>query len=135
MDKNKTILVVEDDSDQRELIARILLEAGYMVRSVANGLEASASCLQVRPDLVVSDVHMPGMSGFDMIRTLKSESGLDDIPVIFLTVDAGAREEGTGLGAIEFVTKPVKPATLLMLVGKYLATTAKKPRPAQTRAR
>jgi CheY-like chemotaxis protein len=133
VDKNKTILVVEDDGDQRELIARILLEAGYMVRSVANGLEASASCLQVRPDMVVSDVHMPGMSGFDVIRTLKSESGLEDIPVIFLTVDEGARAEGTGLGAIEFVTKPVKPASLLMLVGKYLATT-KKPRPAQTRA-
>ena len=132
MNKNKTILVVEDDADQRDLIARLLLNDGYMVRSVANGLEAAASCLQVTPDLVVSDVHMPNLSGFDMIRILKSEPGMKDIPVIFLTVDEGAREEGTDLGAIEFLTKPVKPASLLMLVGKYLAQ--KKRRPAKPAA-
>lgn len=129
MDKNKTILVVEDDADQRELVARYLLDAGYMVRSVANGLEAAASCLQVTPDLVISDVHMPGTSGFDMIRILKSEPGMQDIPVIFLTVDEGAREEGTDLGAIEFLTKPVKPASLLMLVGKNLARRRKPAQP------
>ena len=132
MNRNKTILVVEDDSDQRELVAMHLLGAGYMVRSVANGLEAAASCLQVTPDLVVSDVHMPGMSGFEMIRILKSEPGMKDIPVIFLTVDEGGRDEGSDLGAIEYLTKPVKPASLLMLVGKHLA--GKKRRPAQTKA-
>ena len=132
MDKNKTILVVEDDADQRDLIARYLLDAGYMVRSVANGLEAAASCLQITPDLVISDVHMPRTDGFEMMRILKSEPGMKDIPVIFLTVDEGARDQGTDLGIVEFVTKPVKPASLLMLVGKYLA--AKKSRPAQPKA-
>ena len=132
MDKNKTILVVEDDADQRELIARDLLDAGYMVRSVANGLEAAASCLQVRPDLIISDVHMPGTSGFEMIRILKSEPDMRDIPVILLTVDEGARAESADLGAIEFLIKPVKPASLLMLVGKNFA--AKKRKPPQPRA-
>jgi CheY-like chemotaxis protein len=132
VDKNKTILVVEDDADQRELVSRLLLDAGYMVRSVANGLEAAASSLQIKPDLIISDVHMAGTSGFDMIRILKSEAGMRDIPVIFLTVDEGAREEGTDLGAIEFLTKPVKPASLLMLVGKNLA--ARKRKPAQPKA-
>ena len=117
----KTILVVEDDSDMRALINRHLLNAGYMVRSVSNGLEAAASCLQITPDLVISDVHMPQMTDFDMIRALKSEPGMKDIPVIFITVDEGAREEGSGLGAVEFLTKPFKPANLLMLVGKFLA--------------
>lgn len=132
MDTNKTILIVEDDTAQKELVARYLLDAGYMVRTVANGLEAAASCLQVRPDLIVSDVHMPGMDGFEMIRILKEEPGMKDIPVIFLTVDEGAREEGTGLGAIEFLVKPFKPASLLMLVGKNLV--AKKRRPPQPSA-
>jgi CheY-like chemotaxis protein len=131
---NKTILVVEDDADQREVITLHLLNAGYMVRSVANGLEAAASCLQITPDIVISDVHMPQMSGFDMMRALKSEPGMQDIPVIFLTVDEGAREEGQDLGAVEFLTKPVKPATLLMLVGKFLATGNRKPRAAQPKA-
>ena len=129
---NKTIRVVEDDTDQKDLIARYLLDAGYMVRAVANGLEAAASCLQVTPDLIISDVHMPGMDGFEMISILKEEPGMKDIPVIFLTVDEGARDEGTGLGAIEFLVKPFKPASLLMLVGKNLA--AKKHHPAQAKA-
>jgi CheY-like chemotaxis protein len=120
MNRNKTILVVEDDADQLELIKLHLLNAGYMVRGVANGLEAAASCLQITPDLVISDVHMPRMSGFDMMRILKSEPAMKDIPVIFLTVDEGARSEGEDLGAVEYLAKPFKPAALLMLVGKYL---------------
>ncbi len=131
MNKNKTILVVEDDGDQRELIKLHLLNAGYMVRGVANGLEAAASCLQVTPDLVISDVHMPRMSGFEMMRILKSEPGMKEIPVIFLTVDEGAREQGEGLGAIEYLAKPFKPASLLMLVGKHLGS---KKRPSQPKA-
>ena len=126
MNKNKTILVVEDDADQRELIKLHLLNAGYMVRGVSNGLEAAASCLQLTPDLVISDVHMPRMSGFDMIRILKSEPAMKDIPVIFLSVDTAVRSEGEDLGAIEYLAKPYKPASLLMLVGKHLGSRKKK---------
>ncbi len=129
MNKHKTILVVEDDADQRELVKLHLLNAGYMVRGVSNGLEAAASCLQLTPDLVISDVHMPRMSGFDMIRILKSEPAMKEIPVIFLTVDEGARSEGEGLGAIEYLAKPFKPASLLMLVGKHLGAPKKKGKP------
>ena len=125
MNTNKTILVVEDDADQRELIKLHLLNAGYMVRGVANGLEAAASCLQLTPDLVISDVHMPRMSGFDMIRILKTEPAMKNIPVIFLTVDEGARDVGEGLGAIEYLAKPFKPASLIMLVGKHLGSKKK----------
>ena len=126
MNKNKTILVVEDDNDQRELIKLHLLNAGYMVHGVANGLQAAGYCLTATPDLVISDVHMPHMSGFDMIRILKTEPKLKDIPVIFLTVDEGGRSLGEGLGAIEYLAKPFKPASLLMLVGKHLAGGKKK---------
>lgn len=118
----KTILVVEDDSDMRALIRRTLLNDGYAVRAAADGHEAPMACERDTPDLIISDVHMPRMSGFDMIRILKSEPGMKDIPVIFLTVDEGARDESQDLGAIEFLHKPFKPAALLMLVGKYLAS-------------
>jgi putative two-component system response regulator len=61
------------------------------------------------------------MSGFDMIRILKTEPAMKDIPVIFLTVDEGGRELGEGLGAIEYLAKPYKAANLLMLVARHLA--------------
>ena len=117
---SKTILVVEDDSDMRALINRHLLNAGYAVRAVANGLEAAAACLSITPDLIVSDVHMPRMNGFEMIAILKSEPAMQDIPVIFLTADAKGRRKGNKLGAVEYLTKPLKVEALLKAVAKHL---------------
>jgi len=116
----KTILVVEDDSDMRALINRHLLNAGYVVRAAANGLEAAAACLTVTPDLIVSDVHMPRMSGFEMIAILKSEPAMAEIPVIFLTADSKGRAKGNKLGAVEYLTKPLKVEDLLRSVAKHM---------------
>src|SRR5215212_11958649 len=116
----KTILVVEDDSDMRALINRHLLNAGYVVRVAANGLEAAAACLSVTPDLIISDVHMPRMNGFEMIAILKSEPAMKDIPVIFLTADEKGREKGDKLGAVEYLTKPLKMDTLLAAMARHL---------------
>lgn len=116
----KTILVVEDDRELLELIGLYLANAGYTVRSVQNGLEAAAACLKVTPDLIISDVHMPRMGGFDMIRILKSEPAMKDIPVIFLTIDEKGRDEGSDLGAIEYLLKPFEPEALLGTVAKHL---------------
>jgi len=116
----KTILVVEDDPDMRELIATHLQTAGYAVRTAANGLHAAAACVAVKPDLIISDVHMPRMGGFDMIKILKSEDEMKDIPVIFLTVDEGKRGRGSELGAVAYLTKPVQVDELLKVVRKHL---------------
>ena len=116
----KTILVVEDDADMRALINHHLLGAGYIVRAVSNGLEAAASCLAVTPDLIVSDVHMPRMNGFEMIAILKSEPAMERIPVIFLTADAKGCKKGNALGAVEYLMKPLKVDALLKAVGKHL---------------
>jgi CheY-like chemotaxis protein len=121
---SKTILVVEDDSDMRALINRHLLNAGYVVRVAANGLEAAAACLSVTPDLIISDVHMPRMNGFEMIAILKSEPAMQDIPVIFLTADAKGRRKGNKLGAVEYITKPLKVETLLAAMAKHLPAKA-----------
>ncbi len=116
----KSIRVVEDDSDMREWISLHLRNAGYTVRGVENGFKAAAACLQAKPDLVVSDLHMPGMGGFDMIKILHSEAGLRNIPVIFLTVDVNRKERSGQLGAVEYLTKPIAPEALVAAVAKHL---------------
>ena len=118
----KSILVVEDDRAMREWISLHLKNAGYTVRTVANGLAAAGACLQAKPDLVISDLHMPGMGGFDMLKILNSEAGLKDIPVIFLTVDADRKERSSQLGAVEYLMKPIAPEALVAAVAKHLAS-------------
>ena len=114
------ILVVEDDQDMREWICLHLRNAGHTVHAVANGFQAAAAALKVNPDLVVSDLHMPGMGGFDMLKIMNSEKALKDIPVIFLTVDETRRDRGATLGAAEYLIKPVTPEALLKAVEKHL---------------
>lgn len=116
----KTILVVEDDTDMRALIRRTLLNNGYAVRAAANGLEAAAACERDAPDLIISDVHMPRMSGFDMIEILKSEPVLREVPVIFLSADSEGRERGNSLGAVAYLTKPIRMDHLLDSVAEHL---------------
>jgi CheY-like chemotaxis protein len=118
----KTILVVEDDGSMREWISLHLKNAGFTVRAVANGLAAAGACLQSKPDLVISDLHMPGMGGFDMMKILNSEAGLQNIPVIFLTVDASRKERSSQLGAVDYLTKPIEPAALVAAVAKHLSS-------------
>lgn len=116
----KTILVVEDDSDMRALINHSLLNAGYIVRAVSNGLEAAASCLTLTPDLIISDIHMPRMDGFEMVMILKSEPALKDIPVIFLTADTKGHRRSEKLGVVQYLTKPLKMEALLKAAAKHL---------------
>lgn len=116
----KTILIVEDDTDMRALIRRTLLNNGYAVRAAANGQEAAAACERDAPDLIISDVHMPRMNGFDMIEILKSEPMLRDVPVIFLSADSEGMERGNSLGAVAYLTKPIRMDHLLDSVAEHL---------------
>jgi CheY-like chemotaxis protein len=118
----KTILVVEDDLDMRAWITRHLENAGYRVDVAANGLQAAACCLQSKPDLILSDLHMPHTTGVDMMRILSDESALKRIPVVFLTVDEGRRDLGKRLGAAAYLTKPVKPEVLLATIAKHIGS-------------
>jgi len=116
----KTILVVEDDEDMRNWLGRHLGNAGYTVVSVPNGLQAAAACLKKKPDLVITDLHMPTMGGFDMVKILNSEKGLKDIPVIVLSADEGRRDRGAALGVVEYLAKPVEVDALLKAVASHL---------------
>lgn len=117
----KSILVVEDDPNLRETICLHLRYAGYTVNGIANGLQAAAACLKATPDLIVSDIRMPHMDGFEMMATLRSEPGMENIPVIFLTGDISGYERGKHLGAVEYLIKPFEAKALLDVVARLFA--------------
>ena len=120
----KTILVVEDDDTMRELLRLHLTTAGYAVRVAANGIEAGHAVLGVTPDLIITDVRMPHMTGFELVEALREDPAMRDIPVIFLTIEGESYDRGTSLGALEYLTKPIQVEVLLQKVAKHLPVAA-----------
>lgn len=123
-----TILVVDDSPDTRNLIIT-LLENDYKLM-VANGGEEALKLLQSGriPDLIMLDIMMPGMSGYDVCRQLKADSSTCNIPVIFISAMAGEGNEAQGraLGAVGFLTKPLDPRNVIAQVKEYFALLQKR---------
>src|SRR5688500_9134151 len=115
------ILVVDDDPNTRELLRLHLSSAGYEVQVAADAIAAGYMVLRSPPDLIISDVNMPHMDGFEFIAALKADKSLPDIPVIFLTSLDEGDHRGKTLGAVGYVTKPVRADYLLTLVAKHVA--------------
>ncbi|MFN8454550.1 MAG: response regulator [Anaerolineae bacterium] len=119
---NSLILVAEDERDIRELIVFTLQLAGLRVMDVPNGEEAVKKALEIIPDLILMDVRMPKMTGFEACRALKQQEATKDIPVIFLSAKGQEAEIHTGLevGAEEYFLKPFAPEDLTRQVNKVL---------------
>jgi DNA-binding response OmpR family regulator len=102
------ILVVDDDVDVAETVARTLQRAGYEVFVVHRGADALQMAHQRRPDLVVLDIRMPGLSGIEVCRMLRGSPGLARVPVLFLSAksEVADRLEGFEAGADDYITKP-----------------------------
>ncbi len=119
------ILLVEDDDLVVALIEDRLTRDGYVVRRHADGESALADALATPPDLVILDVMMPRMNGFEVLERLRSASTTADLPVIMLT--GRAREEdvvhGFDLGATDYIVKPFSPAEVTVRVRRHLAAT------------
>lgn len=117
------ILVADDDIDIRELVVFKLTTMGHEVVAVADGAAAVLACQEQRPDLAVLDVMMPGMSGLDAVRLIRSEAALADLPVILLTARAQESDVATGFdsGADDYITKPFSPRELAQRVEALLA--------------
>src|SRR5881394_3737186 len=115
-----TILVVDDDQTIRELLQLHLRNAGYAVHVAEDAVEAGHLVLRSPPDLIISDVNMPHMDGFEFIAALKADKTLPDIPVIFLTSVEEGDHRGKSLGAVGYITKPVRADRLLQLVAKHV---------------
>lgn len=116
----KSILVVEDDETMRQLLQLHLASAGYAVRVAADGLEAGHAILKQVPDLLITDLNMPHMSGFELVAALRGDPATRNIAVIFLTIEGDAHERGAGLGAVAYLTKPIRLDLLLGKVAEHL---------------
>lgn len=116
------ILIAEDERDIRELVGFTLTFGGYQVVEVADGVEAVAKAQEELPDLVILDVRMPKMNGYEACQTLKRLEKTKGIPVVFLSAKGQEREvkEGLDTGAIAYILKPFAPTDLLMEVGRIL---------------
>jgi DNA-binding response OmpR family regulator len=117
------ILIAEDERDIRDLVAFTLRFAGYEVVAAANGEEAVLMAPKENPDLILMDVRMPRMTGYDACRVLKANPDLKDIPVVFLSAKGQDSEIATGLevGAEEYLLKPFAPDQLTERVKAILA--------------
>jgi CheY-like chemotaxis protein len=117
-----TILIVDDELHIRRLIAQMLELAGYRVLEAASGLEALSLLEEERPDVITCDIFMPGMSGYEVLEALKSQSSTAEIPVIMLT--ALGQEKDTArameLGAADYVTKPFGTTKLAETIERQL---------------
>jgi DNA-binding response OmpR family regulator len=116
------ILVAEDERDIRELIVFTLQIAGFSVVEVPNGEEAVKKAPEIKPDLILMDVRMPKMTGFEACKALKQQENTKDIPVIFLSAKGQEAEisQGLDLGAEEYFLKPFAPDDLIKRVNKIL---------------
>lgn len=116
-----TILVIDDDESMRELLRLHLAAAGYDVEVAPDAIAAGYMVLRSPPDLIITDVNMPHLDGFEFIAALRSDKTLPKIPVIFLTSVADGDERGRSLGAVGYVTKPVRSDRLLSLVAQHVS--------------
>lgn len=112
------ILVVDDDTSNLRMASHILSTENMRVSCLKSGEDAIKFLQGNRPDLILLDIHMPGMDGFDTMTALKEDKSTADIPVIFLTADDDSNAETRGLeaGAMDFIKKPFVPEVLLLRV-------------------
>ena len=120
----KRILVVEDQEDNRIIFRRLLSNAGYDLIEAVNGEDGVALALSTRPDLILMDIQLPVMDGYEATRRIKSNAELKSIPVIAVTSYAlsGDEAKARAAGCDAYVAKPFSPRQLLAKVREYLPT-------------
>jgi len=116
------VLVIEDEPSGVRLLRTYLEGDGYDVRIASDGERGLEEARRLPPSAIVLDVLLPGMDGWDVLRHLKSDNALRDIPVIIVTV-VDEREIGLALGAVDYLVKPVERSALLDVVGRFATAT------------
>jgi len=119
---SKRILVVEDQADNRRILRDMLGNAGYELIEAESGEEALMAVEAQRPDLILMDIQLPVMDGYEATRRIKSNPGMKEIPIIAVTSYALSGDEGKAraAGCNAYVTKPFSPRALLAKVREFL---------------
>ena len=118
----KCILVVEDQVDNRQILRDLLTNAGFDIVEAVNGEEAIASAQASRPDLILMDIQLPILDGYEATRRLKADPDFKSIPIIVVTSYAlsGDEEKARLAGCDDYVAKPFSPRRLLAKIKEYV---------------
>ena len=116
-----TVLVIEDEAPIRSNLSRMLTAEGYRVVTAPDGVNGVVMARELGPDLVICDILMPRMDGYEVLAALRADAATAAIPFVFLTASADKDDRSRGLasGARDYVTKPFKLAELLAVVRKH----------------
>jgi len=109
MDYKSVVLIVDDDPNARDTLEALLFQEGYSLAFASDGVEALAKAAELTPDLILLDVMMPGLDGFEVCQRLRADPLLAEVPVIMITAldDRGSRLRGIEVGADDFISKPL----------------------------
>jgi len=120
--KNSYILVVDDNIVNQKVLSKVLESNGYNVDSASDGFEALTSIFNKKPDLILLDVQMPKMDGFEVCRRLKADPASEEIPVIFITASdtVESKVEGFNVGAVDYIARPLQMPEVLARVSNQL---------------
>ena len=119
--KGISILVIDDDPDSRDLLGLMLEACGAIVRVVSSARGGVVACDEARPDVIVSDLAMPGNDGYSFLRALRTRSACSGVPAIAVTGYAHHRERALAEGFDDVLVKPVEREVLCDLVGQHVA--------------
>jgi len=119
---SKRILVVEDQADNRQILRDLLGSTGYEMVEAENGVDALTVAAAERPDLILMDIQLPLLDGYEATRRIKADPALAAIPIIAITSYAlsGDEEKARAAGCDDYVTKPYSPRMLLAKIREYL---------------
>ena len=123
------ILIIDDDLDTLRLVGLMLQKQGYQISAASNGSQGLAKALEERPDLILLDVMMPDMDGYEVTRRLRKNPATDTIPILMFTAKTQLDDKVTGfeVGADDYLTKPTHPTELQAHVKALLARSTKEP--------
>ncbi len=118
----KSVLVVDDEKDIVQLIRYNLEREGFKVESATDGIEALKKAAEVKPDLILLDIMLPGKDGYEVMKSLNQSEKTSNVPVIFLTAKSAEFDEvlGLELGADDYIVKPISPRKLISRIRAVL---------------
>jgi two-component system cell cycle response regulator DivK len=120
---SKRILVVEDQEDDRQIIRDMLAGNGYAITEAEDGEQALAAVAKERPDLILMEIQLPSMDGYEAMRRIRTDPALLSIPIIAVTSFAprGEEQKARAAGCDHFVPKPYSPRELLAKIRQYIS--------------